>query len=177
MENEVKKFNTMMIINGVLLVIIGLMCIVWRAASMATIAIFIGAGFFAVGIIGIIDYVSNIKLPGITGWMLFEAILDILVGLAFLVNPLAAGVGLTWLVAIAVFIGGIMQLFAAFSARRAGGRNWWLFIVSGIITVIFGILLFIYPGLMVLLIGIFALVRGVYFIVGGFSFKKACDSL
>lgn len=170
---EAKRFNAMMIVNGVLLIILGIMCIVWRAASLATVAMFVGAGFLVVGIIGIVDYITNLKLPGITGWMLFEAILDVLIGLTFMLNPLAAGVGMTWLIAIAVVVGGIMQIVAAFSARRAGAKSWWLFILSGVVTLIFAILLFAYPGLIMILIGIFALVRGIYFIIGGCTFNKA----
>ena len=167
----------MMIADGVLLIIVGIMCVVWRAASLAAIAMFIGAGFLVVGIIGVIDYITNLKLPGITGWMLFEAILDILVGLAFLCTPLAAGVVMTWLIAGAVVVGGIMQIAAALSARRAGGSKWWLFILSGVITLIFAILLFAYPTLIILLVGIFALVRGVYFIIGGCVLNKAAKQI
>ncbi|HVM70628.1 MAG TPA: HdeD family acid-resistance protein [Anaerolineales bacterium] len=55
-------------------------------------------------------------------------------------------------------------------------RNWWLYLVRGVLAIAFGILALIWPGptkyALVLLFGAFALVDGIFTIAAGIAFHK-----
>ena len=55
-------------------------------------------------------------------------------------------------------------------------RHWWLFIVRGVLAIVFGVLALIWPGatnlILVLMFGAFALVDGIFNIAAGITFHK-----
>lgn len=55
-------------------------------------------------------------------------------------------------------------------------RHWWLFIVRGVLAIVFGVLALIWPGatnlILVLMFGAFALVDGIFTVAAGITFHK-----
>lgn len=55
-------------------------------------------------------------------------------------------------------------------------KNWWVFLVRGLIAILFGLMAFAWPGLtlvtLVFLFGVWALVSGAFAIVGAFGARK-----
>ena len=55
-------------------------------------------------------------------------------------------------------------------------RHWWLFVVRGVLAIVFGIVALIWPGptkyILVLLFGAFALVDGIFAVAAGITFHK-----
>jgi uncharacterized membrane protein HdeD (DUF308 family) len=58
-------------------------------------------------------------------------------------------------------------------------RNWWLFLVRGVLAIVFGILAFIWPGstrlALVLLFGAFALLDGIFAVATSITFHDIFD--
>ena len=80
-----------------------------------------------------------------------------------LVWPGPTALVLVLVVGIWAFVGGIFEIFAAFqSGETAGTRA--LFIVGGLVSILFGVVLFARPGVgavtLALLFGLFTLIYG-----------------
>jgi uncharacterized membrane protein HdeD (DUF308 family) len=71
-------------------------------------------------------------------WKLLVAVLYLVVGLYFLLNPLLGVAAFTFALAIFFVAEGVMDLVAYFQNRSAGGSGWILF--DGIVTLILGLL-------------------------------------
>ena len=58
-------------------------------------------------------------------------------------------------------------------------RNWWLFLLRGLVAIIFGVLAFIQPTqawlALVVLFGVFALLDGIFTLVAGIDFNRYFD--
>lgn len=56
-------------------------------------------------------------------------------------------------------------------------KHWWVFLVRGILAILFGLMAFAWPGLtlatLVIFFGVWALVSGIFALFGAFSGKKA----
>ena len=72
-------------------------------------------------------------------WKLLVAVLYLIVGLYFLLYPFQGIAALTLALAIFLVVEGLLDLFAYFQDRRAGGYGWIL--IDGIITLILGLMI------------------------------------
>jgi len=78
-------------------------------------------------------------------------------------------------VGIWAFVGGFFEIFAAFqSGQTAGTRA--LFIVGGLVSILFGVVLFARPGVgavtLALLFGLFTLIYGFWQITMGIELRR-----
>ena len=71
-------------------------------------------------------------------WKLLVAVLYLIVGLYFLINPLLGVAGFTFALAIFFVAEGLLDLVAYFQNRSATGSGWILF--DGIVTLILGLM-------------------------------------
>jgi uncharacterized membrane protein HdeD (DUF308 family) len=83
-------------------------------------------------------------------------------------------------VAAWALVGGFFEVFAAFqSGETAGTRT--LFILGGLVSILFGVLLFARPGVgavtLALLFGLFALIYGVSQIATGVELRRTGKTL
>jgi uncharacterized membrane protein HdeD (DUF308 family) len=111
---------------------------------------------------------------------LFLALIDVAAGVIALVWPGPTAFVLVLIVGIWAFVGGFFEIFAAFqSGETAGTRA--LFILGGLVSVLFGVVLFARPGVgavtLALLFGLFTLIYGVSQIVMGIQVRQAGQTL
>lgn len=170
--NEMRRVNIWMIVSGVIMIIFGIICVWQRGLTITILAMIAGAGFTVSGIFDIIAYISGRKLEGYSGWMLFEAVVDLVVGLMLLLHPFAFSAVIPWVIAGFIVAAGIILIVSSLRSRSIG-TSWVPLLLSGIVTVIFGIVLFVRPDFLAVLIGIYALVRGIALTIGGIAFNKA----
>ena len=110
-----------------------------------------------------------------SAWLLVDGILDVILGIIFIVNPLVSAWALAWLVAIAIIVSGIMQLFSCWRLRHDMSATWWLSLITGVITIVLGILMLAVPSTLALWLSIFAIVYGVGLVVFAFKVPKLFD--
>ena len=62
---------------------------------------------------------------------------------------------------------------------RTLAKNWWVFVLRGVVGILFGVLAYMWPGItlvsLVLLFGAYALVDGVFAVVGAITGRKEHD--
>ncbi len=164
-----KKRDWGMIIAGVLLIICAFLFLLMPGMTLIWLTIFAGAAFLVAGVFEIISYVRNRKTGEASGWTLLYAILDIILGLMFLYQPVVMAVVLAWLVGIFVCVFGIYEIIAAFKIRKSGAGMWGWVLFSGIVSVIVAIMFFTFPASIIIYMGMFLMMRGITEIIFGFN--------
>ena len=169
-----------MALRGLFAVIFGLIALV--APGIALLAfIYVFAAYAIVdGGVAIITAIQERDLIYRWGWILFEGILSILVGIIAFANPGLTALVLLYFIAAWAIITGIMEIAAAFALRELASREWVL-AVAGIVSVAFGVILFFFPGTGILsilwLVGIYGIVFGLLFIVRAFQLRSWASSV
>ncbi|MEV6859928.1 HdeD family acid-resistance protein [Streptosporangium subroseum] len=148
------------LIRGVCAILFGLVAIIWPGITLFVLVTVFGA--YAI-VNGIFELFSSGR-GGSRGWTIFSGVGSILIGLLVLFWPGITALILLLLIASWAVVVGILEVIAAIMLRRAVEGEW-MFIVSGVLAVLFGILLFLWPATGALaiawLIGAMALVYGI----------------
>ena len=169
---EAKSFNIWMVVTGTLLAILGIMCMFWSSASLVVLTLIVGIGFVVAGITQLVVYIRYHQLMGFSGWVLAEAIIDLVLGLMFTFSPVLLSNVIPWVIAIFIMAAGITQIVASIPAHSASAPGWAGIIILGILTIIFACLMIAYPGILAIFIGIYAVCMGISMIVTGTTFGK-----
>ena len=164
LRSAVREHFTLFVIEGIVLIILGVLAILLPPFATITVTIILGWLFLVSGVMGLIATFATRGMPGFW-WSLLSALLAIAAGLVLLVQPMSGALSLT-LVLIAFFIvEGVATIMYALDHRRELSRRWEWMLVSGIIDLILaGIILSGFPGTAVWAIG---LLVGINMLFGG----------
>ena len=126
----------LILIEGILAIIIGILLFTSTAQTMAGLVIFLGLYWL---IKGIFDIISMFVDHTAWGWKLFIGIIGILAGIVILRHPIVSTVAVplvfTWVLGFYAIIAGIVMLIQAF---KGGG---WGIGIMGVIGILIGIFL------------------------------------
>jgi uncharacterized membrane protein HdeD (DUF308 family) len=178
-SSTLKSSSTSMILLGVLAIIVGIIALAWPAVTvLALVYLFAIYAFVDAVLQGTRAFGS--RTAGPVFGHLFLAVIDVAAGVIALVWPGPTAFVLVLIVGIWAFVGGFFEIFAAFqSGETAGTRA--LFILGGLVSVLFGVVLFARPGVgavtLALLFGFFSLVYGISQIVMGVHVRQAGHTL
>lgn len=172
-KNEnLKKAKWSLVGQGVILLLMGIICLLWPGVALVTVTTMVGIGFLISGIASIAGFATLGAFSLFPGWTLFGGIVNVLLGILFLLHPLASAYTLLWLIAVLILAGGVAQLASCWKLRKAGSSSWVFALISGIATIVLGILVLAYPALIVYYLAVFALVYGIVLIVAAFRVNK-----
>lgn len=172
-KNEnLKKAKWSLVGQGAILFLMGLICLLWPGVALVTVTTMVGIGFLISGIASIAGFATLGAFSLFPGWTLFGGIVNMLLGILFLLHPLASAYTLLWLIAVLILAGGVMQLASCWKLRKAGSSSWVFALISGIATIVLGILVLAYPALIVYYLAVFALIYGIVLIVAAFRINK-----
>jgi len=154
----------MFLIEGIILVLLGIAAIVLPPIATIAFTIIIGWIFLVSGILGLITTFWARQAPGFW-WALISAIIAIAAGIVLLLWPISGAVSLT-LVLIAFFVvEGIASILYAVEHRNQLTGRWGWMLVSGIIDLILAAIIFSgLPGTAVWALG---LLVGINMVFGG----------
>ena len=121
----------LMLFQGAIMVILGLVAIIWPATATIAVDIFAGWLFLISGGVGLVAIFSADNVPAFL-WSLITAALSIVVGVLLIWKPVEGAVSLTF-VLIAFFIAeGIFQIATSMAYRDVMPSSWGWMLVSGI---------------------------------------------
>ncbi len=128
------------LIRGLAGVIFGILAIVYPGSALVALTILFGAYAFVDGIFALAAAFTGI---GGTRWwaLLLEGILGLVVAFYVWTQPAFSTVVLVYAVAFWAVITGIIEIVAGFQLRDVI-NNEWLYILAGVVSIIFGILVF-----------------------------------
>lgn len=160
----------LVLIQGIAAVIIGILLLLYPAATLFVLIQFLGIYWMVSGIFGIVSIFIDSSM---WGWKLFAGILGIIAGILILQHPIWSGLlvptVLVFVLGIQGLIIGIVNLIQAF---QGGG---WGIGILGALSIVFGIILIGSPFVAALALpwvaGIFALVGGIFGIIAAFRLK------
>jgi uncharacterized membrane protein HdeD (DUF308 family) len=164
------------LIRGLLALVLGIALLAFPAAGLWTIAILFGAYAFVDGVFALVTAVRMSHADRRWLWLVLEGIVGIAAGICAALWPGIAVITLALLLGAWAIVTGILAIASAFSAREHL-PNEWLWVLSGIVSVIFGFAIFWSPafGLFALLwmVSFYAILAGVIMIGLAFRLRRA----
>jgi uncharacterized membrane protein HdeD (DUF308 family) len=152
------------LVEGILLLILGLIAIVLPPIATLATALVLGWLFLISGTVGLITTFMMRQAPGFW-WSLLSAILGIAAGIALLGWPVSGAVSLTLVLIVFFAVEGIASIMFALEHKRELSGRWGWMLVSGIIDLILAtIILAGLPGTAVWALG---LLVGINLVFGG----------
>jgi uncharacterized membrane protein HdeD (DUF308 family) len=173
-----KKFRVWFKIYGVVMIILGLAAIMLPGVASLATSIMVGWLLVAGGILGLIsDFQAGTKAPGFW-WNLLTAALYLIAGVVLLVNPIAAVLTLTIVLAAYMLATGFSKVLMAFHYKNVIPKAWLWVLFSALVDIALGIIIVAgLPGTAIwvigLLVGINLLFTGVALLVSAFYCQSA----
>lgn len=167
-----RKHDWGLIVAGILLVLCAFFFVVAPGLTLVTITAIAGAAFLVSGIFDIINYVRFHKVMNLSGWAIAYAVLDIVIGLMFLIHPLTFAGVIPWVIGAFFVIFGAFEVVGSFRIRKTGVPMWGWMLFSGIVSVLCGITFFVAPASFSIFLSVFILMRGVSLVFYGWNANK-----
>jgi len=164
MAASLRQHWVLFLLEGILLVLLGLAAIIVPPLATLVVAIFLGWLLLISGIAGLVTTFWMRHAPGF-GWSLFSAVIGIIAGAVLIGWPVGGALSLT-VVMVAFFImEGIASIMFALDHRRELSGRWGWMLMSGIVDLVLGAIIFLgLPGTAAWAIG---LLLGINLLFGG----------
>ena len=154
------------LIEGIILVILGLLAVAVPVVAGLAVTILFGWLFLISGIVGLITTFAMCQSPGFW-WSLLSGVLGVVVGGWLLVQPELGLASLTYLLIAFFIIEGVATIMFALEHRTALSGRWAWMLVSGIVDLFLaGVILTGLPGAIARALG---LIVGINMVFGGAS--------
>ena len=136
---ETTQSKTTFLLEGILLIILGIIAVWVPSETTVSITILLGILFIVAGVVQLFRLLFGRKHP--SAWTaMISAALAILIGILLLVFPLNAAVALALFLGIWFLVHGVIQVGMAIQLRNATS-NWGMLLVSGIVSIILAIVI------------------------------------
>ncbi len=154
----------MFLVEGIVLVVLGLLAIVVPPIATLAVEILFGWLFLVSGVVGLVTTFWMRQAPGFW-WALLSAVLGIGAGIVLLAWPLSGVLSLTLVLIVFFAIEGVATIMYALEHKRELSGRWGWMLSSGIVDLILaGIIFAGLPGTAAWAIGILV---GINMIFGG----------
>jgi uncharacterized membrane protein HdeD (DUF308 family) len=130
------------LIEGIVLLALGLAAIVLPLIATVAVAILIGWLLLVSGIVGLIATFRMRRAPGFW-WSLLSAILGITAGTLLLLWPLSGALSLTVILTVFFVIEGVASILYALDHKRRLSGRWGCLLISGALDVIVASIIFL----------------------------------
>lgn len=166
MRAAVREHWKAFLVEGILLVILGLVAIIVPPLASLAVTIFLGWLFLISGIAGLVLTFWARQMPGFW-WSLVSAALAITAGIILLARPVQGTLTLTIVVGAYFLAEGIATIMYALEHRRELSQRWSWLLVAGLMDILIAIIIVAgLPGSALWAIG---LLVGINLLFGGAS--------
>ena len=173
---KLEKYWWLTLIRGIVLILLAFFTFRHPVNALVGLAIYIGIGLLFTGITQTAMAIMAKDTTENWGWVLAGGIFEIVFAFILLTNPLLTATTLPFILGFWVIVYGVMTFANSFPARKAGMSNWWLGLISGILSVILGILIsnnLLFGAFTITVwIGIALLIAGIVVISEAFALKS-----
>ena len=152
------------LVEGIILVILGLAAIIVPPLATLAVAIFLGWLFLISGIVGLVTTFMMRHAPGFW-WSLVSALLGIVVGIVLIGWPVSGAISLTLVLIVFFIIEGVASIMFALEHRRELSGRWGWMLASGIVDLILAAIIF--AGLPLSAAWAIGLLVGINLVFGG----------
>jgi uncharacterized membrane protein HdeD (DUF308 family) len=163
---SVQKHWVLYLVEGIILLILGVAAVVVPPIATLTFTIFLGWLFLISGIAGLVTTIWMRGAPGFW-WSLLSAVLGIATGAILLGWPVSGVFSLTLLLIIFFLVEGVATIMFALDHKRELSGQWGWMLASGVVDLVLaGLILAGLPGTAAWAIG---LLVGINMIFGGMA--------
>jgi uncharacterized membrane protein HdeD (DUF308 family) len=130
-----RKHWKALLIEGIILVILGLAAIAVPPLASIAVTLFLGWMFLISGISGLILTIWARQMPGFW-WSILSALLALVAGVVLLGWPLQGTVSLTLVLGVFFVMEGVASIMYALDHRRELSGRWGLLVAAGILDLV-----------------------------------------
>ncbi len=164
------------IIAAIAMIAVGIMSLFNPAATLVSVAWMIAILALVSGVLTLVYYFSGAKQYTGSGWLLFEGIVDIIMGVILLFNGFFVATMLPYIFGVWIIFSGIVRIIGAFDCKKLGYGSWWLILILGIIAIGLGLCSMFDPivGIIAItvLVGLSFIMKGIGFLATIFTLSK-----
>jgi uncharacterized membrane protein HdeD (DUF308 family) len=135
LAQSIREHWVLFLIEGIVLVVLGLLAIIIPPIATIAVTIFLGWLFLISGVVGLVTTFWARHAPGFW-WSLLSAALAIAVGIVLLAWPVSGAVSLTLLLIVFFTIEGVVTIMYALEHKKDLSGRWGWMLTSGIIDLI-----------------------------------------
>jgi uncharacterized membrane protein HdeD (DUF308 family) len=161
-------------LRGVLAIIFGILAFTWPGETLLVLIAFFGAYMFIDGIVALVAAIRFRHEREQWPSLLLEGVIGIIIGVVTFFLPGITALAWAFLVAAWALVTGVLEIITAFRLRTII-RDEILFIIAGILSILFGIVMAALPrqGLLALIwvIAAYAIVFGILLIALSFRVR------
>jgi uncharacterized membrane protein HdeD (DUF308 family) len=128
----VREHWKLFLIEGIILVILGLLAVALPLLAGLAVTILFGWLFLISGAVGLVTTFAMRQAPGFW-WSLISAVLGIVVGVLLLVQPGVGLVSLTYVLIAFFIVEGVVTIMFALEHRRQLTGRWGWMLTSGVV--------------------------------------------
>jgi uncharacterized membrane protein HdeD (DUF308 family) len=166
LAKSVRDHWLLFLVEGIVLVVLGLLAIVVPLVASLAATVFFGAILFVSGAVGLVATLRAHRAPGFS-WSLLSAVLGIVTGALLLASPVSGTISLTVVLIAFLFVEGAVSIMFAINHRSRESGGWAWILASGIVDIGLGAILFAgLPGTALWALG---LLIGINMLFGGWS--------
>ena len=166
LQTAVRRHWKALLIEGVLLLILGLAAIIIPSVASIAVTVLLGGLFLIGGLVGLALLIWTQRTPGFW-WSLLSAVLAAGIGIIMLARPVQGTLTLTLVLSAYFAAEGVVTIMYALLHRREPATRWGWLIASGILDlVVGGLIIAALPGSALWAIG---LLVGIDLVFGGFA--------
>jgi uncharacterized membrane protein HdeD (DUF308 family) len=166
-------------LRGLAGVLFGILAFIWPGVTLVALVFLFGAFALVNGILSLVLAWNAPRGFPRFGSLILGGILGIAAGIITFFLPGITALGLLIMIAAWAIATGILEIVAAIKLRKVI-PNEWLWVLAGILSLIFGVLLLLQPaaGALVLVwwIGAYALVFGIVLMILAFRLRRTFGS-
>jgi uncharacterized membrane protein HdeD (DUF308 family) len=174
-KSEIERIQTAMteslhthwvifLIEGIVLVVLGLMAVALPMMATLAVAILIGWLLLVSGAVGLVTSIWMRRAPGFL-WSLLSAIVGIAAGVVLLWWPVSGALSLTVILTAFLTVEGILSILYALEHKRDLSGRWGMMLLSGVVDLILAAMIFL--GLPATAAWAIGLLVGINLIFGG----------
>jgi len=167
--------TTTSILLGILSIIVGLMALAWPGITVLAIVLLFAIYAFSRSFVQAAHAFRSRSVGPVLGHLVL-ALIDVAAGLFAVAWPAPTALVLVLVLGIWAVTAGVFEFFAAFRRGEGAGTRA-IFIIGGLVAVMFGLVILARPGIgaltLALLFGLFSLVYGAWQIAFGIELHNA----
>ena len=164
--SALRQFSTLFLLEGIVLVVLGLLAVAVPQVATIAVTVFLGWLFLISGVVGLATSFMARGAPGFW-WALLSAIVAIAAGVILIASPVQGALSLTFVLIALFLVQGIATVMYAIEHRRELSSRWIFMLTSGLITLALAVIIIAgLPGTAGWALGLLA---GIDMVFGGFA--------
>jgi uncharacterized membrane protein HdeD (DUF308 family) len=163
-STSMQEHWVLFLIEGIILVILGLAAIIVPPIATLAVEIFLGWLFLISGVVGLVTTFWMRHAPGFW-WSLVSAVLAIAAGVVLIAWPVSGAISLTLVLIVFFIVEGAASIMFALDHRRELSGRWGWMLASGIVDLFLAAIIF--AGLPVSAAWALGLLVGINLVFGG----------